>query len=321
MATLAKETLVDRMLDRSVVLGYTQIGYHLRRRGWASLRTDALAGRRVLITGSTSGIGRSAAARAASLGATVHVLGHNPDRAGAALRWLLERVPEGSFELEQCDLSSLAEVREFCDDIVARVPRLDALVHNTGVFTKQRSVSAEGHEYTLASHVLGPHLMTKLLAPLLERPHGTVVFMSSGGAYAQPLRDDDLEHTEDSFSGSGAYARTKRMQIVLAGMWAERLRERGVAVHSMHPGWVDTAGVRTHLTLFRALTAPVIRTPEQGADTLVWLLASDDLEPATGGFWHDRRTRPEHYRPGTQETPEQRRRLWDFCERAVTVVA
>ena len=318
---MAKETLVDRVLDRSVVLGYTQIGYHLRRRGWASLPPAALAGRRVLITGSTSGIGRAAAARAAALGATVHVLGHNPDRAGAALRWLLERVPEGSFELEQCDLSSLAEVREFCDDFVARVPRLDALVHNTGVFTKQRSVSAEGHEYTLASHVLGPHLMTKLLAPLLERPRGTVVFMSSGGAYAQPLRDDDLEHTEDSFSGSGAYARTKRMQIVLAGMWAERLRERGVAVHAMHPGWVDTAGVRTHLALFRALTAPVIRTPEQGADTLVWLLASDDLEPATGGFWHDRRTRPEHYRPGTQETPEQRRRLWDFCEQAVTVVA
>ena len=318
VATMTKETFVDRVLDRSGVVGYTQIGYRLRRRGWSSLPPDALAGRRVLITGSTSGIGRAAAARAATLGATVHVLGHNPDRAASALAWLRERVPEGDFELEQCDLSSLTEVREFCRDFVTRVPRLDALVHNTGVFTKQRSVAAEGHEYTLASHVLGPHLMTGLLAPLLEKgPHATVVFMSSGGAYAQPLRDDDLEHTEDSFSGAGAYARTKRMQIVLAQLWADRLRDRGIGVHAMHPGWVDTPGVRTYLTLFRTLTAPVIRTPEQGADTLVWLLATDDLVPSTGGFWHDRRTRPEHYRPGTRETPEQRRRLWDFCEQAV----
>ena len=94
--------------------------------------------------------------------------------------------------------------------------------------------------------------------------------MSSGGMYAQRLTDD-VEFRDDSYSGTAAYARTKRMQVVLAHMWAYRLADAGVAVHAMHPGWVDTPGVRTYLSTFRALTRPVIRTADQGADTLVWL--------------------------------------------------
>jgi len=319
---MARESLVDRLLDRSVVLGYTQVGYRWRRRHWSPPPPGSMAGRRVLVTGATSGIGRAAAARLASLGATVHVLGHNPDRAAAALAWLLERVPDGDFHLEQCDVSSLPDVQRFCAELRDRVPRLDALVHNAGVFSERRSETDEGHEYTLAAHVLGPHLMTRLLSPLLvagRRPH--VVFVTSGGAYAQPLADHDLEFTEGRYSGAAAYARTKRMEIVLAGVWADRLRGDGVGVHLVHPGWVDTPGVRTFLTTFRLVTAPVIRTPEQGADTLVWLLATDDVQPVTGGLWHDRQVRPEHYRSGTRETPAQRERLWEFCESAVAAYA
>ena len=315
---MGREPLLERLLDRSVVLGYTQIGYRLRRHRWSPPPHGAVAGRRVLVTGATSGIGRAAAARLAALGASVHVLGHNTDRAAAALAWLREQVPDGDFHLEQCDVSSLADVQNFCRDFTDRVPRLDALVHDAGVFSERRRETDEGHEYTLAAHVLGPHLMTRLVTPLLvagRRPQ--VVFMTSGGAYARPLADDDLEFTRGTYSGASAYARTKRMEIVLAGIWADRFRGDGVGVHLVHPGWVDTPGVRTFLTTFRLLTAPAIRTPAQGADTLVWLLATDDVQPVTGGLWHDRQVRPEHYRPGTRETPEQRQRLWEFCEAAV----
>jgi NAD(P)-dependent dehydrogenase (short-subunit alcohol dehydrogenase family) len=141
--------------------------------------------------------------------------------------------------------------------------------------------------------------------------------MTSGGFSAQPLVDDDLDVTQATCPSTSAYARTRRMVVVLAGIWADRFRGDGIGVHLVHPGWVDTPGVRTSLTMFRRLTAPVIRTPAQGADTLVWLLATDDVQPVTGGLWHDRQVRPEHHRSGTRETPEQRQRLWELCEAAV----
>ena len=92
-----------------------------------------------------------------------------------------------------------------------------------------------------------------------------------------------------------AYARTKRMQVVLAEEWAKRLPAS--AVHAAHPGWVDTPGIADSLPPFKKLTRPILRTPEQGADTFVWLAAAREPGEITGRFWHDRAARPEHYTP------------------------
>ena len=124
---------------------------------------------RVLITGATSGIGRAAAARCAELGATVHLLGHNTARATEALGWLVARVPAGRFELELCDLQSLADVRRFADDFAAQHDALDAVAHNAGVYSEHRQETPEGHERTYGVHVLAPHLLNHALAPLLSR--------------------------------------------------------------------------------------------------------------------------------------------------------
>jgi hypothetical protein len=86
----------------------------------------------------------------------------------------------------------------------------------------------------------------------------------------------------------------------------------------MHPGWVDTKGVQNWLPVFRRLTLPIIRTPEQGADTIVWLGGAPEPLESTGRFWHDRRARPTHYLLGAgEESPEDRRRLWEACESLV----
>ena len=226
-------------------------------------------------------------------------------------------VPAGRFELELCDLQSLADVRRFADDFAGQHDSLDALAHNAGVYSEHRQETPEGHERTYGVHVLAPHLLNHALAPLLSRAVAPrVVVMSSGGMYAQRLTDD-VEFRDDSYSGTAAYARTKRMQVVLAYMWSQRLADAGVAVHAMHPGWVDTPGVRTFLPKFRALTRPVIRTPEQGADTLVWLLATGRTTPWSGGFWHDRAPRPVHYSRRTTETQADRDRFMARCDEAV----
>ncbi len=310
---------LDELLDRSIVLGYSRIGYVVRSRGWApdDPPPDALLGKRVLVTGATSGIGRAAAAGCARLGATVHVLGRNPDHTERTLRQLRQEVPAGDFIGEQCDVSSLEGVRSFAAGFGERVPRLHGLAHNAGTMTDHRTETAEGHEVTLATHVLGPLLLTRSLRPQLRAAAGAqVVFVSSGGMYAQRLHDQDPEFREGKFSGLTAYARTKRMQVVLAEDLAEELAEDRITVHSMHPGWVNTPGVQTFLPRFRTVARPVIRTPQEGADTVVWLLAGGATTHQTGKFWHDRARRPTHYTYRTRESGLQRKRFRDFCRDA-----
>jgi dehydrogenase/reductase SDR family member 12 len=313
------EPILDRALDRTIVPGYSRIGYAVRRLGWDALPDGVLLGRRVLITGATGGLGLAIAAGCARLGADVHVLGRDRGRGEEAMRLLRPEVRGGSLTLELCDVGSLTDVRRFCAEFCERGGELAGLVHNAGTMAPERTETDEGHELTLAVHVLGPHLMTRLLADRLAvADDSRVVFMSSGGMYAQRLPADDLEFRRGRYSPTAAYARTKRMQVVLAEQWADRLAPRGISVHAMHPGWADTGGVREHLPVFRFVTRPVLRTADEGADTAVWLLAADDLDRATGGFWQDRRPRPTHLLGRTRETERERRELWEFCEAATS---
>ena len=310
------EGVLDLLLDRTVVPGYSRIGYHLRRRGWTPIPDHALDGRRILVTGGTSGLGLATVEACTRLGAAVHLLGRDRQRGESAARGVRRRVPNAEIVVEECDLGSLAAVADFAAGFAARVPTLDGLVHNAGLMTDQRTESREGHELTLSVHVLGPHLLTSLLRPTFGHD-ARVVFVASGGMYAQALAVDDPEFRQGEFSGVTAYARAKRMQVVLAQRWAEELADTGVGVHVMHPGWVDTPGVRTSLPRFRMLTRPILRTPEQGADTIVWLLAAPTLEPATGGFWMDRVPRPTHLLGRHQESDADRERFWAYAGRAV----
>ncbi len=305
------------MLDRTILPGYSRIGYHVRRRGWAPIPDRALDGRTVLVTGGTSGLGLATVEACARLGATVHLLGRDRERGASAARGVRRRVPNAEVLVEECDLGSLAAVADFAADLATRVPSLDGLVHNAGLMTDRREESLEGHELTLSVHVLGPHLLTSLLRPALT-DDARVVFVTSGGMYSESLAVDDPEYREGEFSGVTAYARAKRMQVVLAERWAEELADSGVGVHVMHPGWVDTPGIRASLPRFSLLTRPILRTPAQGADTVVWLLTAPTLAPPTGGFWMDRAPRPTHYLHRHEESAADRQRFWEYVETAIS---
>jgi dehydrogenase/reductase SDR family protein 12 len=164
--------------------------------------------------------------------------------------------------------------------------------------------------------VVAPFLLTGLLLETLRRSAPSrIVNVSSGGMYARRLRAGDLQEQHGDFDGAAAYARTKRAEVILTEMWAQRLRGSGVVVHAMHPGWADTPGVRSSLPRFYKLTRPLLRSPEQGADTIVWLGAADEPGRSSGEFWHDRRRRPTYLLPGTHETTAEREQLWHECER------
>jgi dehydrogenase/reductase SDR family member 12 len=311
---------IDTLLDRSIALGYGSLGLELRRRlpGWPA-DPPRIDGAVVLVTGAASGLGLASAIGFARLGATVHAVARNERRAADAIERIVAAVPAADVRPGSCDVSDLSAVRAFAERFAAREPRLDVLVNNAGVMPDQRTTSAGGHELMFATHVLAPiALTTALAAPLTRAAPSRVINVSSGGMYAQPLPAGDWESERTGYSPKKLYARTKREEVELTGLIAERVCELGVVVHAMHPGWSDTEGVRRWMPAFRALTRPIIRTPEQGADTIVWLGAATDPLARSGRFWHDRRPRPTHYRLGAPpDTDADRDALWRYCERAL----
>jgi len=305
-------SLLDTALDLSVIDGYTNVGYRIRSRGWKPL--PRMEGKVVLITGATSGLGLATAGGFARLGATVWLAVRNRERGDAARARILEHQGEADVNVERCDLSRPESVRRFAERFTGETQRLDVLVNNAGVLTQGRAVSAEGIELTLATNVIGPFLLTELLIPVLERSAPSrIVNVSSGGMYAQKLRVDDLQSEQGDFDGPTVYARTKRAEVVLTELWAQRLAGTGVTVHAMHPGWADTGGLKSSLPRFHRATRSLLRSPDQGADTIVWLGAAAEPLDSSGGFWHDRRRRPTHLLPRTRETEAERDRLWAEC--------
>jgi NAD(P)-dependent dehydrogenase (short-subunit alcohol dehydrogenase family) len=184
-------------------------------------------------------------------------------------------------------------------------------VNNAGVLLDRRTTTAEGNEATLATNLLAPFLLTQLLLPRLEQcAPARIINVSSGGMYTTGLRLDDLQYERTPFKGADAYARTKRALVMLTELWAQRLRGSGVVVHAMHPGWADTPGVASSLPSFHAITRRLLRTPDQGADTITWLAAAPEAARVSGEFWLDREPHLTHVFPGTEGSPEERSRLW-----------
>ncbi len=303
---------LDTFLDKSVALGYSKLGYAVRRRlpQWpADPAPHALRGKDVVVTGASSGLGIATAEGLARLGARVHLVVRNTEKGEKARAEMLEAVPGADLRLWRCDVSDLDDVRRFAGELSAAHPVLHGLVHNAGVMPPERSESAQGHELSLAVHVLGPVLMTDLLVGPLSAGHGRVVTVTSGGMYTQALPDDDLEYREGEYKPATAYARAKRIQVSLLPRLQDRWGARGVSVYATHPGWADTPGIAESLPGFSRLTGRILRDATQGADTSVWLTAVEPA-PEPGLLWHDRRPRSPHLVPWTRESEPQRTRVW-----------
>jgi dehydrogenase/reductase SDR family member 12 len=299
--------VLDSVLDRAL-LGYGNVGYLARSRGWAP--PPRMDGKVVLVTGAKAGLGRAIVDGLVALGATVRMLIRGREEGERVAREI-----GGDVIVDVLDVSSLADVKRYAFDFDFGL--IDVVIHNAGVMPEQRQKTAEGHELALATHVLGPHLLTRLLQLHMNLP-SRVIWVSSGGMYTQKLRVEDLEYRDGEYDGTTAYARTKRMQVVLAELWAEELYSQGTLVHSGHPGWVDTPGIAHSLPKFERVARPILRTTQQGADTFVWLAAAEEPTRVNGRFWHDRRPRSTHFLPFTRESEADRRALWDYAEASGT---
>lgn len=314
---------LDIALDKSL-LGYSKVGSATRRLWWpADPPADALVGRHVVVTGASSGLGRAAATDIARLGATVHLVGRSLARLEESAEIIRTAVPTADLLPEVCDISDLDSVRSYAAGLRERVTALHAIVHNAGVMPPERTETTQGHEMALATHVLGPLVLTEeLRSALAAAASPRVVIVSSGGMYSAPLDQSigtDLEYEHGDYEGIRAYARTKRIQVTMAEKLAQRYVPDGITVHSMHPGWADTPGITDSMPRFAKVLAPILRSPADGADTIVWLTASDAPTRRRGEFWCDRRIRPTYYLSWRADDPAARRTVWAYVCRAAGI--
>jgi NAD(P)-dependent dehydrogenase (short-subunit alcohol dehydrogenase family)/carbon monoxide dehydrogenase subunit G len=305
--------LQDRLIVPGLI-GFTNVGYHWHKRSWKPLAAS-LRGRTVVVTGATSGLGRAAASQLADLGARVILVGRDPDKAEATRQEIVAMTGNDNVAVALADLSLVGDVRKLAKRLL-KEPSIHVLVNNAGVLLNQRTTTAEGNETTLATNLLAPYLLTQMLLPRLrESSPSRIINVSSGGMYATGLALDDLQYEKSAYDGSRAYARTKRALVVLTEIWAEQLKDSGVVAHAMHPGWADTPGVAGSLPGFHTITRRLLRTAEQGADTVTWLAAAPEAAKVSGVFWLDREPHTTHVFPGTDPSPQGRQQLWDALAR------
>ena len=308
--------LMTPAVDPLIPLSFGAPGFAIRSLAFEPRDLDVdLSRRRIVLTGATAGLGFEAALALADLGAELELVCRDEARGERVAQRIREATGNERVRITLADISSLAAVRDAALALAARP--VDALIHNAGLLPASRLETEDGLELTFATHVAGPFLLTKLLRPALAAAGGArVVWVSSGGMYSRRLDLTDYNwERRRSYDGVVAYAETKRAQVVLAEMWADELRGDGVVVNSMHPGWADTPGVQSSIPRFRRVTHAILRTPAQGADTIVWLAASDAAGELNGEFVFDRKPRLKHLFPTTRESDADRRALWRLCER------
>jgi len=305
--------LIDDVAEVLVVPSFTRLGFGLRRRlyTWPDAECSTMAGRTVVLTGPTSGLGREAAGAFARMGARPVLVGRDAGRLERISAELAAETPGIDVVVVVADMSSLVSVRTAADRILEAAPQIDVLVDNAGAMFPTREVTSEGFERTFATMVLGPFvLVSRLLPGLLASPDPRIVAVTSGGMYTQALPLDDLGYERGEYNGARAYARAKRAQVALVREWARRLRGTAVVANAMHPGWANTPGLEASLPGFARLVGPGLRSAAKGVDTMLWLAASPEARETTGRLFLDRRARPFDRLPSTRLTQEDRRALW-----------
>ncbi len=271
-----------------------------------------------MLTGATSGIGEAAARVFAKCGATLVLVARNEDKVKRLMDELQGATGNRSISPVIADLGKQDDVREAARQIHAAHPVVDVLAHNAGALFNERKRAANGTDLSIELMVAAPFLLTGLLLdPLRESRPGRVITMSSGGMYTAPLSVSELAMSDEDYQGAKQYARAKRAQVSLNELWAAKVPATDTVFHSLHPGWVNTPGINDALPGFSKVLGPLglLRTPLEGADTMVWLAVDPAGQQESGSFWLDRAIRDPHMLRSTREsdTAERRERLWKWC--------
>jgi NAD(P)-dependent dehydrogenase (short-subunit alcohol dehydrogenase family) len=257
-------------------------------------RSGPMAGRTVLVTGGTSGIGRATAVGLATMGAHLAITGRDRGRTEGAAR-MIRAAGGGQVDVFVADLSSQSQVRRLAEEVLQRLPRIDVLLNNVGGYWNTRHVTADGLERTFALNHLAPFLLTNLLLDRLKHSVPARVVTVSSNAQAQGRIDFDDLQGERSYSGARAYNQSKLANVLFTYELARRLRRSGVTANALHPGVVHTSfGTEDPARIQRVIMpfAPLfMKSPEQGAATSIHLASGSELGQVSGQFFANSKPR------------------------------
>ena len=262
-----------------------------------------MAGKVILVTGATGGIGKATAIGLATLGARVGVTGRDLARAEQAVADIRGASGNPSVDAFAADLTSQAEVRRLAVAVLDAYPRLHVLVNNVGGFWAHRHQTADGLEHTFALNHLAPFLLTNLLLDRLKASApARVVTLSSGAQSMGRIAFDDLQGARN-YSGQRAYSQSKLASIMFTMELARRLEGTGVTATAVHPGVVRTNfGAEDQAWFFIVVSGvvrPFLKTPAQGAQTSIFLASSPDVDGVTGQFFANRKPNTANSSPTT----------------------
>jgi NAD(P)-dependent dehydrogenase (short-subunit alcohol dehydrogenase family) len=279
-----------------------------------------MAGRTVLVTGATAGIGKATAQGLAAMGAHVGITGRDRARTQEVAREIRDN--GGRVDGFVADLSCQSEVRRLAAEVLERLPRLHVLVNNVGGYWNTRHVTADGLEHTFAVNHLAAFLLTNLLLErLTESAPARVVTVASNAHTMGRIDFDDLQG-ERAYSGARAYNQSKLANVLFTYELARRLSGTGVTANALHPGVVrtsfgaeDPGGVQRLLV---PLARPFMKSPAAGAATSIHVASAPGLAEVTGRYFADRKLRGSSERSYDEAVAE---RLWRMSADPVGLTA
>jgi len=263
----------------------------------AELKVD-MKGKVAVVTGATAGIGKEIARGLARMGATLVIGARSPERAKAAVDDIRETTGNSSITVLDLDVAEAGSIRAFAKAFSEKFDKLDVLVNNAGAWFTDKRENSRGCELTFATNVLGPYLLTEVLAEPLAKAKGRVVNLAS--AFASDYDPEDLEFKKRSFDGFKAYKASKQALRMLTWGQAAALGKKGVMVNAASPGFVKTEMNRNA----HGFTAAMINfsaklfadTPAGGADTPLWVAVSPELAGVSAKFYEKRKEKQSEFR-------------------------
>lgn len=289
--------------DRS---GFLRHAEHFAPETWSG------KGKVALITGGNSGIGFAAAQLLLNYDVEVHLICRSEKRGSKALHQLKNQYQKGTVVLHILDISDQVTIDLWVKQ--SAPPKIDILINNAGGMSSTLKFNQMGDELTLATHLFGHYSLVLGLIKQKKMAYGSrVITVTSGGMYLKKLNLNDLAWKKQIYNKYTAYANAKRAQVILNEMFHEQFGDT-ICFSCMHPGWCDTKGVKNGMPIFYRCLKKILRTAQQGADTIVWLALTEIKYPG-GKLWFDRKEMPPHKFSWTRESEKDRHHLWELLQK------
>lgn len=311
---LESKFIPNSLLEASVLFAYDRNGFKRHQQYFNPADTyKDLSNKTYVVTGANSGIGFATAKNLAQKKARVFLFCRRSKAGKVATKKIQKETQNPKVYSVPCDLSQAESIvkasRILLDEY--KVVKLCGLIHNAGTYSDKPDFLSAKIETTWMVHVYGPYLLSMLLLePLKKAKPGRVVWVSSGGMYIQKLTAKKINQKPKKQNGFVTYAITKRAGISLMQKCAQKYPE--IFWAGMHPGWVNTPIVIDNLPVFQKTLQTILRDPDQGADTSVWLASHKEVNKLQNGqFWFDRKKAKTYPLPFTEESQKVRDMLFE----------